>query len=224
MHPLVPLEDRILVLRDRVDTLTKAFDESKHPRDKSTGEFTESGGGTSSTPPGTVVEHTRAPKGWYSVTRIGQAVNTVLDKHGDTVKEGAATAVSAALFMAIPGRQGIQDSDADVVKDALLNFQIGAKLTASQARDHMVSVLEKLKKLRQDTLGKVDTDPVMTHLYAVLKILKGLDLEELDRRATAATGKRNGAKGGQPSPKQLNKLEDRLLTLQDRVDKAKGTT
>lgn len=216
MKTLNALEDRVLILQDQADVAQKAFDpnEARDPKGKWT-----SGGGSSRLT-NTVLDHARTARGWVNTTRIGQAVNHVAGKHGPKAKEALATAVSLAVNI---GHMGVSDAEINSFKHSLLHLSTNMNVTVDLARDHVTATVQRLRDMRKNPLSKAAIDPVDAHLERVITWVKSLDLTDLkagNAGAVDVPGKANGAGAANPPTKAVNKLEDRLLVLQDKVDVA----
>ncbi len=117
----------------------------------------------------TVVEHVRNAKGWLTTTRVSAAANKVAPH---------AKEILAAVAASIITTHNNSDLDYEVVKQGILNLSDGMKISQEQARDHLVSVMNHLKKARSDILGKAKepVDPVQKHLDDVIDALKKVKL------------------------------------------------
>ena len=194
--------------------MKKVFDPNQ-PRNED-GEWTEAGGGSKPpAKPSTVLEHVRSAGGWVTTTRIGQAVNKVAGNAGPLAKEALSHAV--ATMMTYHSKSG---PDYDAVQASVVVLADKMEVSAREARDHVVGVLQRLKVMRSkdDELGKAANDPVIEQIDALIKALQGMSFDEDGKVRQPVQGKANGAGGGHPSRKRLNALEDRLLGVQEAVD------
>lgn len=214
-NAVTALEDRVLVLKNQVDTLQKDFDpnETRDPKGK-----WSAGGGSKAI---TVVEHVRSAGGWINTTRIGQAVNLAAGHLKPKAKDALVTAVSLAVNV---GHMGVSDMELNSFKSSLVHLATNMRVSTHQARDHVVGVVQRLRTMNKDSLNKAEQDPVDAHLAKVLAWLKGLDLTGLEQSSRNVAGKEIAGAGAQAPSKAINKLEDRLLVLRDRVDEVVKAT
>lgn len=201
MSDLTQLEDRLLVLRDRVDGVAKAFDPNE-PRDAA-GRWTEAGGGGAK---GKDVLHVPGTKsGWLTTTHIDRAVNLV---RGATPKaKDAIASVAASIITTGAGLQGTWgDHGTDIVKHHLRNIDVTARVTAEQARDHLVATMKNLKRMMKENVSKAEVNADEKLIDDIISTLEALEFDE---------------NGNLVEDTDLIKLEDRLLVLRDRVDAVK---
>lgn len=161
MGTLNQVEDRFLVLRDKVDVLRKTFDPNE-PRDPE-GKWTAGGASR------TVLEHVRNAKGWLTTTRINDAVNLTSSKLKPVAKQALSHAVAtAATYFSKSG------SDYDAVQISVENLADQAGVRFDEAQAHIVAVLQKMKEMRMKHLGKAAKDPVIVQLDKAIAGVKKL--------------------------------------------------
>lgn len=195
--PIIALEDRILILKDQVDSLQKDFDPNQ-PR-ASDGKWTDTGaGGTpgSKLPAETQIAHVRDAKGWVTVQRVSSAVNATYERLKPKAKEALGHAVATAVTY-----YSKSGSDYDSVQASVTALAETAGVHFDEAKASVIGVLEKLKELRMKDLNKAADDPVIKLLDKTIAELRKLNVDV-----------------GQT----ISKIEDRVLELRDEVDQIKA--
>lgn len=154
------------------EELEKAFDPNQ-PRDGQ-GQWTDTGASS-------------APSSW-SPGKIKQAVVDAGINLGPKAKDALTTVAAIALT-----QWDNSDMNTAAVKTAIQHLADNFNITRAQAREHLVHVIQNLRRSKTEDVEKVADD--------LAELIQWLDALELDE-----------------APDAVTKLEDRILELRDKAD------
>lgn len=164
---LLTIEDRILILQDKVDVLKAGFD-SNEPRDER-GRWSPSGATAR------VKGAAKELAGWAGATKVAAAIKA--NATSENARAVLATTIASVLTSPMN-----DDAAAESVKQSILHAADGMRVTAEEAREHVVGTLNRLRAMRlKEKKGKPEVakadDALAAELTKLIELIDNLDLE-----------------------------------------------
>jgi RNA:NAD 2'-phosphotransferase (TPT1/KptA family) len=155
----------------KVAMLKAGFD-PQEARDKG-GEWAQGGASGGPQPPATHPS--------LGQRRIRAAVNLAYAKLKSNSKDMLAS-VAASVLAQYSSAGGVSDMETEAVKQALLHLSERLKIPVTEARDHVVGTLKKLRNLH---ISKAVEDPVVKQIDRAIAELQKLDLSKVKSKDKA---------------------------------------